>query len=175
MSDFRLVRPEPTSCATKVTHIGGGITSGSTLVHLLILIITESPSPFCFRSSLKARPLFLSQFLLEKCSLSLASKCIYVGDSPTDGHAATAAGYYCSVGVTWGKWLICCVAWTDAQTFVFIQHYVHVRTCGKKHKRKESSNVNKPWEDKRTISQHIMMCFLLTRTTSFFWGMKDFH
>ncbi len=32
-----------------------------------------------------------------------ASKCIYVGDSPTDGHAASAAGYYCSVGVTWGS------------------------------------------------------------------------
>ena len=31
------------------------------------------------------------------------SKCIYVGDSPTDGHAATAAGYYCSIGVTWGS------------------------------------------------------------------------
>ena len=31
------------------------------------------------------------------------SNCIYVGDSPTDGHAATAAGYYCSIGVTWGS------------------------------------------------------------------------
>lgn len=29
--------------------------------------------------------------------------CIYVGDSPTDGQAAKAAGYYCSVGVTWGS------------------------------------------------------------------------
>lgn len=30
-------------------------------------------------------------------------ECVYVGDSPTDGHAAKAAGYYCSVGVTWGS------------------------------------------------------------------------
>lgn len=30
------------------------------------------------------------------------SQCIYVGDSPSDGHAAAAAGMP-SVGVTWGS------------------------------------------------------------------------
>lgn len=30
------------------------------------------------------------------------SRCIYIGDSPTDGHAATAAGMK-SIGVTWGS------------------------------------------------------------------------
>lgn len=31
------------------------------------------------------------------------SKCVYVGDSPTDGQAASAAGYHCSIGCTWGS------------------------------------------------------------------------
>jgi phosphoglycolate phosphatase-like HAD superfamily hydrolase len=31
------------------------------------------------------------------------SECIYVGDAPTDGQAAKAAGYRCAIGVTWGS------------------------------------------------------------------------
>lgn len=40
------------------------------------------------------------------CSSLLAvdpTKCIYVGDSPSDALAATNAGYLCSIGVTWGS------------------------------------------------------------------------
>lgn len=33
---------------------------------------------------------------------TLSSNCIYIGDSPTDGMAASAAGIY-SIGVSWGK------------------------------------------------------------------------
>ena len=31
------------------------------------------------------------------------SKSVYVGDSATDGQAATNAGYHCSIGVSWGS------------------------------------------------------------------------
>ena len=43
---------------------------------------------------------------LIECSRILGvepSKCIYVGDSPTDGMAAAAADYHCSIGCTWGS------------------------------------------------------------------------